>query len=230
MNGISTLLHRAYRVSSNFIVLHSELDFLKKFFHNNGFPIAFIESRIRKFLYSKQLVPECISTVDRRKVYLSMPYFGTQSDKLKRELETLLSKYFCHLDFKIILFNSFNIGSIFKVKDSLPKCLRSNIIYKFSCEQCSSEYVGSTSRALYVRVCEHIGKSHRTSRPLTTPVHSAIRSHGQLCSADVSIENFSIIGSATGFDLRILESLHILKLKPPLNDMQSSFPLSLVGS
>ena len=65
---------------------------------------------------------------------------------------------------------------------------------------------------------------------LTTPVHSAIRSHGQHCSADVSIENFSIIGSATGFDLRILDSLHILKLNPPLNDMQSSFPLSLVGS
>ena len=90
--------------------------------------------------------------------------------------------------------------------------------------------MGSTSRALYVRVCEHVGKSHRTNRPLTTPAHSAIRGHGQHCSADLSLDNFSIIGSATGFDLRILESLHIFKLKPDLNDMQSCFPLSIVGS
>ena len=49
---------------------------------------------IRKFLYSKQVVSECVSTVDKCKVFLSMPYFGAQSDKIIRELEKLLSKYF----------------------------------------------------------------------------------------------------------------------------------------
>ena len=79
--------------------------------------------------------------------------------------------------------------------------------------------MGSTSHALYVRVCEQLGKSHRTNRPLSTPAQSAIRGHSQHCSADVLLDNFSIIGSATSFDLRILESPRILKLKPDLNDM-----------
>ena len=159
-----------------------------------------------------------------------MPYFGVQSDKLKHELETLLYKYFCHLDCKIIHVNSFTIGSLFRLKDSLPKSLRSNIVYKFSCEQCSSEYVGSTTRTLNVRTCEHVGKSFRTGIPLTTPSHSSIRSHAESCSGDISLDNFNIIGSATGLDLKILESLHIIKLKPILNDMQSAFPLAVVGS
>ena len=230
MNGIRTLLHRAYRVSSNFVTLHAELEFLKNYFYKNGFPISFVESCIRKFLCSRRSVHEVVATVDKRKVYLSLPYFGAQSDKLKRELEALLYKYFCHLDVKIVLVNSFTIGSLFKFKDSLPRCLRSNIVYKYSCERCSSEYVGSTARTLNVRTCEHIGKSYRTGTPLGTPSHSAVRSHSYECSGNLSLENFSIIGSASGLDLRILESLHIFKQKPDLNDMQSAFPLFVVGN
>ena len=229
-NGIITLLNRAYRVSSNFITLHAELEFLKTYFFNNGFPLSFIDSCIRKFLYNIRHVPNAVATVEKRKIFLSFQYFGVQSDKLKHELETLLYKYFCHLDCKIILVNSFTIGSLFRFKDSLPKSLRSNIVYKFSCEQCSSEYVGSTTRTLNVRTCEHVGKSFRTGIPLTTPSNSSIRSHAEICSGDISLDNFSIIGSANGLDLKILESLHIFKLKPILNDMQSAFPLAVVGS
>ena len=35
--------------------------------------------------------------------------------------------------------------------------LKSSLVYKFSCAQCASEYVGMTARTLGTRVDEHVG-------------------------------------------------------------------------
>ena len=43
-------------------------------------------------------------------------------------------------------------------------------------------------------------------------------------------EDFNIVGTASNVKkLKILVSLHIFKTWPVLNDMQSSFPLNIVG-
>ena len=49
--AIKTLLCRAYNVSANYHFLHREFDFLKQFFHSNGFPQKPIDTKILKFLY-----------------------------------------------------------------------------------------------------------------------------------------------------------------------------------
>lgn len=104
------------------------------------------------------------------------------------------------------------------------------MIYKFSCAECASEYVGSTIRPLYVSVAEHAGVSPRTGAPLASPPHSSIRDHMQSCKQPVNLDNFSIIGSSSGtVNLRILESLYIFKLKPHLNSTQSAYPLNIVN-
>ena len=40
--------------------------------------------------------------------------------------------------------------------------LKSSLVYKFSCAQCASEYVGMTARILGTRVDEHVWVSYRT--------------------------------------------------------------------
>ena len=37
-NAIRTLLFRAFKISSNYKLFHNEIEFLKSFFKNNGFP------------------------------------------------------------------------------------------------------------------------------------------------------------------------------------------------
>ena len=92
--------------------------------------------------------------------------------------------------------------------------MRSSLVYKFSSV---SEYVGSTT-----------GRSFRTGSLLTIPSHSNIRQHALSCGVPVSIDNFNVVGNTKfSTDLRILESLFIHKLKPRLNDAQSSFPLHI---
>ena len=60
------------------------------------------------------------------------------------------------------------------------------------------------------------------------PSHSSIRLHSEQCSGDMSLQDFDIIDShRNSSDLRILESLYILKLRPNLNEMSSAFNLRI---
>ena len=114
LNGISTLLSRAYRVCSTFSFLHNEFEFLKVFFRSNGFCTSFIESRIRK-CFNRIMMGFILNHTggDEKPIYLSFPYLGPYSEKLKSELFCLLSKYFPNSKFTIILVNKFTIGSFF---------------------------------------------------------------------------------------------------------------------
>jgi hypothetical protein len=166
INGIKTLLSRAYNVCSNYQLLHNEFDFLRSFFTSNGYPLGLVNSHIQKFLHKKFEPNPAILTAAKNKLYFTFPYFGSQSDNLKRELTVLLSTYFPNISFQLIFVNTFKIGTFFRYKDDLPASLRSCLVYKFSCAQCASSYVGSTSRTLRVRQAEHAGISHRTGARL----------------------------------------------------------------
>ena len=145
-----------------------EFDFLLSFFTNNGFRLSLINSRIKKFL-CKIFVPQSDVVSSVNKFYFTLPYFETQSEKMKSELSILLHKFFPVVDLHIILVNNFQIGSFFNFKDKLPLALRSSLVYKFSYARCASEYVGSTIRTLHTRVAECAGRSFSTGSLLTVP-------------------------------------------------------------
>ena len=209
--------------------MHHEFEFLKSFFHSNGFPRRMVEKQISLFL-SKVYTQTCTTELKASTpMFLSIPYFGPQSEKLRHELIKVLEKYFPSLCFRIVLVNRNTISSMFRFKDSLPCSLRSSLVYSYSCSRCESQYVGETSRLLGMRIAEHMGTSYRTNIPLTVPPHSSIRDHANICNNSIDKNDFKILCSGSGFtDLRILESMYISKLKPTLNDTQSSYPLIIV--
>ena len=173
--------------------------------------------------------PSPIHTAEKQKVYVSFPYFGTQSTKLRKEVLELIGKIYPQVDFRMILVNGCKLGAMFPYKEKLPMMLQSSIIYKYSCAHCASgTYVGSTTRAAYVRISEHRGRSFRTKKLLTVPGKSAIREHALKCDP-IHDNNFSIIAhEKSDIHLRMLESLYIHSLHPKLNDMNSAFPLNIV--
>ena len=232
-NGILTLLHRAYNVCSSPSSFREEVSFLRSFFHNNGFPHQVFNSQLERFLSSKLDFQLAFSTVPKKTVYFVIPYFGHKSVLFTKHLSKLISEHFTHLDPKIILLNNYTINNIFMYKDSLPKLLRSSLVYLYSCPQnCGSAYVGSTLRTLHTRISEHKGSSCRTGRPLASPPQSAIRHHSEQCNGGgpVPTGNFDILASVkNSIDLRIVESLYIHKKKPNLNETASAFPLRIIG-
>ena len=134
-------------MASNYVSRNSELNFLRQYFFNNGFPTSIINSQINKFLKNSNTVTAHESSDEN--LYVSFPYFGHQSEKFKIEINKLFSKYFNNQQINIILSNKHTIGSYFPYKDRLPTGMRSSIVYQYSCESCSHLYIGSSMRSLY---------------------------------------------------------------------------------
>ena len=86
-----------------------------------------------------------------------------------------------NFDFRCIFVNKNIVSSFFPSKDQIPLMMSSNIIYKYSCGQCQSSYIGETHRHFISRICEHKGISPRTKKPYVNPPHSNIREHSLSC-------------------------------------------------
>ena len=83
-----------------------------------------------------------------------------------------------------------------------------------------------TTRTLGTRVAEHAGVSSRSDVPLTSPTHSAVRDHSELCSTNVDINNFKVLAtSSCEIDLTILNLGLCL-----IANLISSYPLLVVNS
>ena len=86
INAMKTLIFRGYHISSNYINMHNEFEFLKNLFFKNGYPYKIISNQINKFLsksHNSSQNSNDVDVVDQNKYFFSFPYFGPQSDKLK---------------------------------------------------------------------------------------------------------------------------------------------------
>ena len=111
--------------------------------------------------------------------------------------------------------------------------LRSKILYRFTCNECNSIYLGKTKRHFLVRAYEHLGTSLLTGNQYTynpnNNNNSGILDHlHETYECNGTLDNFEIIGKANNdFFLRIKESLLIKKDKPTINSKEKSILLHL---
>ena len=226
LNSISTLLYRCFKLSSNWQLFQSEIDFLKSYFLTNGYPISLFENILRKFLDNVLISKSSNCTVPKQKIYFSLPYYGYNSFQIRRDLSKLFNEVYPQISPRFVFVNSFSIGSLFRFKDRIPKTLRSNVVYKFECSCCNAGYIGSSVRNLGIRTSEHKGLSYRTGLPLSKPPFSEIREHSLNLGHNFNLENFEILMNVNDrTSLRIAESLFIHDLKPSLNNYDSSFKI-----
>ena len=157
--------------------------------------------------------------------YASLPY--SNDKQFLKTLTIIIKKYFSCLNPKLVLRNPKTVASLFRFKDSVPKLMRSLVVYKYTCPRCNlGTYLGSTKRILKVRIDSHSGISHRTGCNLKNKEFSSIRDHSRICKTPISYDNFEIIEQAQDeLSLRILESLCIKRLVPSLNNQSSSAQL-----
>ena len=222
LNSISTLLHRAYTLTSNWQNFHNEIQFLSQFFKSNSYPPSLFYKYVRKFLASKFQPRQIAPNAPKLSMYASIPFIHSNAFKL--QIKKVVQNTFPALDLKLIPKNPKTLGSLFSHKDKLPALMRSLVVYCFTCPKCKiGKYVGATKRLLKVRIDSHLGVSHRTGCILKTKEFSSIRDHTQKCRTLFSNDDFHIVGQAPNdHSLSILESLAIKQLVPSLNSQTSS--------
>ena len=177
INTVKTLLYRCYHVCSTYLNFHKEENFLKSFFTNNGFPANLYYNQLRQFLNKIYSPKPRIPTVSKKKIYVSFPYYGYVSERLRTEIMSAVRKYYPHIDLKIVFTKKFSVGSLFRFRKRLPISLCSGVIYTYQCALCNECYTGSTTRQLQCRIAEHMGISVRTNNPLSKSPISAIYNH-----------------------------------------------------
>ena len=145
------------------------------------------------------------------------------------DFKKIFDKHIPQIQIHFVFYNNFKIRSFFRIKDSLPRALKSLVVYRFTCPKCSLGYIGSTKKSLSLRVKEHQGISARTNRHLVSPLSSSIRNHcHNNCNTNFNLSNFEIISQCnTETELRIRESILIKTEGPELNIEGSSFNLNI---
>ena len=125
---------------------------------------------------------------------MSLPFMGDHSYHFKKQLSLLINKHFPQVDFRGIFVNKNIVSSFFPLKDQVPLMMSFNIIYKYSCGQCQSSYIGETHRHFISRICEHEGIFPRTKKNLCiNHPHSNIREHSLSCDHPIISDNFSVL-------------------------------------
>jgi len=222
---IKILLHRAYSICSTYQSFHNELQRIKSILTGNGYSLRLIDSAISKFL-NKQYAPKRPNdNPPEETIFISIPFIGPRSLLTCRYLKRCINSAFPKIHLKFAFATIERIGTRFQIKDRLPKCLASNIVYHFQCSSCNAAYVGQTQRHFNVRCSEHLGISARTGNRLQslTADKSSILDHLLSTQHHGSHDNFKIIDSAkTAHELRIKEALHIMRLRPNLNRQQDT--------
>ena len=154
---IRTLLDRAYMINNTLLDFNEDVIKLSYTLNRNQFPEHLINKVIKAYLnrVNNSTTPckDSDTTSDGIcTLYFKLPYL-VLSNFAQRKLRTLTKRYCRNLNIKLV-FSSFKIKNLMNVKDTVPRSLRSNVVYKFKCAKCNSAYVGETSRHLFTH--EHL--------------------------------------------------------------------------
>ena len=115
---------------------------------------------------------------------------------LRTLLKNSISKNLPFCKIRVIFKSATRISNFFQFIDKMPCCLRSNVVYKFSCGRCNATYYGKTCRNLSVRVAEHSGVSPLTGKKSMPKTSAAVKGHTLFCDHIVSIDDFKILATS----------------------------------
>ena len=225
-NLVCTLVTRAYEICSNYVLLHRELEFLRKVLNDNGFPLGFTNKHIGKQLNKIRNKRETPVTANRATLYFSIPFLGHRSFSLRNKVKHLVQNFYPQISLKAVFKPQNRLGDIFRFKDVIPSDLKSSVVYHFKCSSCNATYVGQSKRQLRTRISEHKGVSFRTNNRLNKPGFSAIRNHSHEADHPIYTTDFKILFNSSNDTARLLaEALFIKHLGPSLCTQDGSSPL-----
>jgi hypothetical protein len=94
-NAISSMVYRAIRICSTYEALHKEFDFIRALALKNGYPIAFVESVIRRQL-NLRYAPRAITPQGPQleTVVLRVPYYGKPSQIYAKRVMAAVTKQY----------------------------------------------------------------------------------------------------------------------------------------
>ena len=209
---ITTMLNRAYRLSSSWSYFRKECERLKMLFNRLKYPPRLVDSTISTFIDQQYKAANQEPESSKQKVVrIALPFKDQKSaDLVKKQLANLSNVIGTKVQ---PVYTSRKIGKDLAVSEAKPPLVnKQNVVYKFKCDLCDAGYIGYTSRHLHQRIDEHrnsaVGKHVKEM-------------HGE--NAERIINCFSVLRKCQGkYDCLLYEMLYIKEHKPSLNTKSDS--------
>ena len=199
---IETLLHRSFRLCSNYGNFYQENETLKSILKHSSYPHNLVNHCFKEFNF---IVP-------KRELIWVLPYLGKTSLNLRTRLRRTIERNLPFCKLKIIFTSKCRRNTLFYFKDSLEKKIRSGIIYRCRCSNRNVTYYGKTFPHFYTRASEHMRISNLTGKRLRNVKQSAISDHLLQRNCTINFDNFDILAAEAN------------KFKLLLNSTRKSFP------
>ena len=168
------------------------------------------------------------NTDNKDDIIIVLPYLGVVSAQIRSKFKKLFKKSLPNYNIKVINKSTLRMSNLFNFKDKFPSSLTSNIVYMNRCSACNTTYIGMTTRHRKVRVSEQMGVSARNGEVVIGTTITAVRQHRSNRCNMITDNDFSILAKGdSSYELGIMESIMIKKLKPELNRDEKSVTLYL---
>lgn len=194
-NTISMLTRKAITLSHP--SFHQKnLEIVKKTLVEYSYPVKLVDEIMGRTVMKLSQPPPPPATHDDASVpsYISIPYdkifFGKVRD--------LLAPY----NIKVVARPHTTLRSLFftRLKDKVDKALRSNVVYKITCE-CDALYIGNTKQHLKKRFTQH---KHGSA------THSALSKHLQESNHNINFDDVKILCTENNEKIRdVMEMIYI---------------------
>ena len=213
---LSTMLDRAYRLSSSWSYFTEECDRLKSVFSKLKYPKHLVDSTVKTFLISRvtdQSLLQSKSTTENT-IRVVIPFKDQVSANIvKTQLKDLSVKLQVNVQ---PVFTSRKIAHEFPTNEPKPQLIDQQcVVYNFKCDQCDAGYVGYTRGHLFVRVNGHRSKTSSVRK------HYDNRHPGRI--PDDLHSCFKVLKKCQNkFDCLVNEMLLIKQLRPCLNVQSDS--------
>ena len=172
-----TLLHKAFKLCSNFEPFHQEIDRLKTIFENHGYPKSFVDICIKKCLDKVPIKKRRSTESFKKELICVLSFIGNKSLQLRTRLVNSIENNLKFCKLKVIFQSPCQLSSPFRYKDSLKKEIGSDVAYRYTFSNCKVTYYGKTYHHFFTRVAEHMDISNLTGKRLKTAKKSAISDH-----------------------------------------------------
>ncbi|CAF0891263.1 unnamed protein product [Didymodactylos carnosus] len=116
-NAISTMVYRAFNVSSTYQILHNEFDVIRVLARKNGYPLNFVEKIIRDhFNHAYTTRSNKNDAPAKENIIFRIPYFGQCSQIYAKRITAAVKKVYPQKDVRIVYDVTKKIGDGFKYK------------------------------------------------------------------------------------------------------------------
>lgn len=229
---ITTMVHRAYKISSTREKFNEEIDRLKKVFANNNYPTKVIDQCIQNF-HNK------INNIEQQPKQQIKIYYKNQMNQQYKKDEKVIKDIIKknvqpispdeEINF-IIYYSNMKTKNLFmknNISTSVDFLSKSWVVYKYKCphEDCvlqNPTYIGQTRNTLRKRL-----QQHKIDGAIKDHLY---KKHNKNIEEQQIEQNTKIINSFQNLkELHIFEALAILQEQPDINRQKDNFinPLKL---